>query len=108
MGKISLTVFLCTGKDCARTWRKLAAASPKKWLKHHLKEAGLPLKLHIIETVCMDRCEKAANLCFVHADCAGCVGRVRSAEDADRVLAAMRSYVERSTQASKQATGPCH
>jgi len=42
----------------------------------------------------MDRCDDAANLCCVRGACAALTQRVRSADDADRLLAALRSCVE--------------
>ena len=95
MSKVPLTVFLCTGKDCARAWRRVCPGSPGKWLKRRVAEAGLPYKLRVVKTECMDRCDDAANLCCVHGPCAALVQRVRSADDADRLLAALRSCVER-------------
>ncbi len=94
MSKVPLTVFLCAGKDCARAWRRVCDGSPGKWLKRRAREAGLPYKLQIIKTECMDRCDDAANLCGVRGNCAAFTQRVRSADDADRVLAALRSCVE--------------
>lgn len=94
MSKVPLTVFLCTGKDCARAWRRVCAGSPGKWLKRRVAEAGLPYKLRVVKTECMDRCDDAANLCCVRGTCAALVQRVRSAADADRLLAALRSCVE--------------
>src|SRR5262245_36236557 len=97
MARTAVTVFLCTGKDCARVWRKAGVGgTPRKWLKQRLKEAGLPFKLHVVETACMDRCEQAANLCFVRGRCASFETELRPAHDADRVLAALRACVERS------------
>ena len=63
MNKIPLTVFLCTSKDCSKAWRRVCHGSPGKWLKHQVQAAGLPYKLNIVETGCMDRCEQAACLC---------------------------------------------
>ena len=94
MSKQRLTVFLCQGDDCRRAWRRVCDGAPRKWLKRHLEEAGLPYKLRVVETECMDRCDDAANLCCVRGTCAALVQRVRSADDADRLLAALRSCVE--------------
>ena len=43
----------------------------------------------------MDRCEDAANCCFVHGGSAACEDRVRGEDDADRLLATLRACVER-------------
>jgi predicted metal-binding protein len=95
MSKVPVTVFLCTGKDCARAWRHFRDGSPGKWLKREVAEAGLPYKLTVVKTECMDRCERAANVCFVRGPCAVLEAGVRSAHDADRLLAALRSCIER-------------
>lgn len=95
MSKTPVTVFLCTGKDCARAWRRLCDGSPGKWLKRHVEAAGLPYKLTVVETECMDRCERAGCFCFLHGRCASLETDVRSPHDADRLLAALRSCVER-------------
>jgi hypothetical protein len=94
MSKVPLTVFLCAGKDCARAWRRVCDGSPGKWLKRRAQEAGLPYKLRVVKTECMDRCDDAANLCCVRGACAALTQRVRSDDDADRVLAALRSCAE--------------
>ena len=97
MSKVPLTVFLCTGKDCARAWRRVCDGSAAKWLKHRIEDAGLPYKLHVVKTECMDRCEDAACLCFVHGRVAGLETGVRSPDDADRLLAALRVCAEDAT-----------
>jgi hypothetical protein len=107
MSKPSVTVFLCTGKDCGRAWRKLTDATPKKWLKRRVEEAGLPYKLRVVETYCQDRCENAACLCAVSGPCAALETCIRSDDDADRVLAAFRSCVERAAPSGK-GTGATH
>jgi hypothetical protein len=96
MSKTSLTVFVCTGKDCTRAWRRVCAGSPGKWLKRQVADAGLPYKLRVVKTECMDRCASAANLCFVCGPGACSETEVRSAHDADRLLAALRACAERS------------
>jgi hypothetical protein len=97
MSKTALTVFLCTRKDCRKAWRRVCDNSPGKWLRRQVADAGLPYKLKIVKTDCMDRCERAANLCFVCGPCACFESDVRSAHDADRLLAALRSCVEGSS-----------
>jgi hypothetical protein len=94
MSKQRLTLFLCQGKDCRKAWRKLTDSAPEKWLKRHVEEAGLPYKLRVVETACQDHCEDAACLCAVRGPCAALETRVRSEDDADRVLAALRSCAE--------------
>jgi hypothetical protein len=94
MSKTRVTVFLCTGKDCRKAWARAGAGSPAKWLKRQVEKAGLPYKLHVVQTECMDRCDEAACLCAVCGDGAGFVTEVRSEEDADRALATLRSCVE--------------
>jgi predicted metal-binding protein len=94
MGKTSLTVFLCAGKDCRKAWRRVCAGSPRKWLKRQVEAAGLPYKLTVVKTECMDRCKRAACLCCVHNGQASIETDVRSADDADRLLAAFRACVE--------------
>lgn len=94
MKKTALTVFLCTGKDCGKAWRHICHGSPGKWLKQQVEAAGLPYKLTIVETDCMDRCEQAACLCAVHGRHAGLVTEMRSAHDSDRILASLRACVE--------------
>ncbi len=101
MSKVPLTVFLCVGKDCARAWRPVCDGSPGKWLKRRVTEAGLPYKLRVVKTECMDRCDDAANVCCVRDSCAAFERRVRSADDADRLLAALRSCVERAGASSE-------
>lgn len=95
MSKTHVTVFVCTGKDCSKVWRRMCDGSPGKWLKRRLDEAELPYKLHIVKTECMDRCEHAGCVCFLH----GCHGSletdVRASHDGDRLLAVLRSCVER-------------
>jgi hypothetical protein len=94
MSKTGVAVFLCTGKDCRKAWRHVCDGAAGKWLRRQVQDAGLPYKLTVVETECMDRCEDAANLCFVAGACAARQSRVRAAEDADRLLAALRSCVE--------------
>lgn len=94
MSKIRLTVFLCTGKDCRRAWDRLCSSSPRKWLKSQIKEAELPYKLNLVETSCQDNCERAACLCCVAEDWASLITKVRSPDDADRILAAFRCCAE--------------
>ena len=100
MSKTGVAVFLCTGKDCRKAWRHVCDGSAGKWLKRQVDDAGLPYKLQVIETECMDRCDDAANLCFVAGSCAAQETRFRSDHDTDRLLAAMRSCVE--TEATKK------
>jgi hypothetical protein len=95
MSKIAVTVFLCSGKDCTRAWHRLGAGSPGKWLKHQVEEAKLPYKLKIIKTECMDRCDQAACLCFMRSPQACFETEVRSTHDRDRLLAGLRSCVEK-------------
>ena len=97
MSKTTVTVFLCTGKDCRKAWRRVCDGSPGKWLKQQLAQAGLPYKLHLVKTECMDRCEHAASVCCVHGTSAATQENIRSADDADRILAALRSCVETET-----------
>jgi hypothetical protein len=94
MSKIRVQLFLCTGKDCRKAWARACPGSPAKWLKRQIENAGLPYKLNVVETACMDRCEEAACLCAVYGDRAGCVTELRAEEDGDRVLATLRSCVE--------------
>ena len=94
MSKTPLTVFLCAGKDCARAWRRVCDGSPGKWLKRHAREAGLPYKLHVVKTECMDRCDEAACLCFVHGPAAALETDVHSEHAADRLLAALRACAD--------------
>ena len=94
MSKTSVTVFLCTGKDCVRAWRHVCAHSPGKWLKRQVEEAGLPYKLNVVKTECLDECDDAANVCFVHGETAAPVKHIRHADDADRLLAELRACVE--------------
>lgn len=94
MAKIKLTVFLCHGKDCRKAWARVADCSPRKWLKMHIKQAGLPYKLNVVETSCQDNCERAACICCVADDWASSIRKIRSADDADRILAALRSCAE--------------
>ena len=98
MSKTRLTVFLCQGKDCRKAWKKVCSGSPGKWLKRRVEEAGLPYKLWIVKTECMDRCEEAACLCAVCGECADCVTEVRSAHEEDRILAHLRSCAERADE----------
>jgi hypothetical protein len=94
MSKTRITLFLCTGKDCRKAWARACPGSPAKWLKRQVEKAGLPYKLNVVETECMDRCAEAACLCAVCGEGAGFVTEVRSQEDADRALAVLRSCVE--------------
>ncbi len=95
MSKRRVTVFLCDGKDCSKSWaRACRDTSPGKWLKHLIKEAGLPYKLEIIKTECMDRCEEAACLCVVADSVAAWESRIHSHHDADRLLATLRACAE--------------
>jgi predicted metal-binding protein len=90
MSRTPLTVYICTHKDCTRAWRHLCDNSPGKWLKRQVEAAGLPYKLHIIKTDCMDRCDEAACVCFVSGDRASTQVYVRGDEDVHRLLAAAR------------------
>jgi len=93
--KRHITLFLCDDKDCRKAWSHVCqAAAPAKWLKQQVKQAGLPYKLDIIKTACMDRCEDAACLCFVADGVASWETHIRSEDDADRLLAALRACVE--------------
>jgi hypothetical protein len=105
MSKSPVTVFLCTGKDCARAWRRAGADSPGRWLKNHVAEAGLPYKLHIIKTDCMDRCEEAATLTCIHQHNAEMAVGIRGENDADRLLALLRTCVESSMPPNETLAG---
>jgi hypothetical protein len=94
MGRRALTVFVCNGKDCRKEWGRFCDAAPGKWLKRQAERAGLPYKLRVVETGCMDRCDEAGCLCFVAGRHAGFETEVRSHHDADRLLAALRACVE--------------
>lgn len=94
MSKTVVTVFLCDGKDCRKAWRRVCDNSPSKWLKKQVENAGLPYKLHIVKTECMDRCEHAASVCCVQGETAASLENINSSEDADRFLAALRCCVE--------------
>src|SRR5262249_54011073 len=89
-----VTVFLCRGKDCSRAWRRVCAGSPRKWLKRQVADAGLPYRLRVVETECMDRCDQAACLCVVAGSRACWTQEIRSADDVDAVLAGLRSTIE--------------
>ncbi|MBY0527518.1 MAG: hypothetical protein K2R98_29245 [Gemmataceae bacterium] len=93
MSKTALTVFLCTHKDCNRAWDHVCDGSPGKWLKRQFEEAGLPYKLDVVKTDCMDRCKEAACLCLVHKDHARLLTDVRSKHDIGRLLAAAMDLV---------------
>jgi hypothetical protein len=103
MAKTRLTVFLCAGKDCSRQWKAICAA-PGKWLKHQVKEAGLPYKLNVVETCCQDRCEEAACLCCVAGPRALVETCIRSRHDADRILSGLRACAE-SVEAARGTYG---
>jgi len=90
MGKRTVTVFLCTGKDCCKAWRHVTDGSPGKWLKRQVEAAGLPFKLNIVKTECMDRCDEAATVCFVNGCSAAVESEIDSPQDADRLLASLR------------------
>ena len=94
MSKVTVTAFICRGKDCTRAWRQVCDGSPKRFLKEQLKESGMPFKLNVVETCCMDQCEQAANVCFVCGDCADVAREIRAPDDADRILIHLRSCVE--------------
>jgi predicted metal-binding protein len=94
MSKTCVTVFLCDGKDCRKAWRRVCDGSPGKWLRRAIEEAGLPYKLHIIKTECMDRCDHAACLCCVHGTNAVLQENIQSPDDADDLLAALRGCAE--------------
>ena len=94
MSKTSVTVFLCTGKDCRKAWRRVCDGSPGKWLKGQVEDAGLPYKLHLVKTECMDCCKHAARLCCVQGASAMLHENLRSSDDADGFLAALRCCVE--------------
>lgn len=90
MAKRTITVFLCTGKDCHKSWRHVTDGSPAKWLKRQVEAAGLPFKLNIVKTECMDRCDQAATLCFVNGGQACMESEIDSVHDVDRLLASLR------------------
>ncbi len=94
MSKTSVMVFLCTGKDCRKAWRRVCDEPPRKWIKRQVEESGLPYKLRVVETECMDRCEHAGSVCCVHGASALFQQDIRSPDDADRLLAALRCCVE--------------
>ena len=95
MSKPHITVFLCDDKDCAKAWSRVCRhGSVGKWLKHQVKQAGLPYKLDIVKTECMDRCEDAACVCVVADGVAFWETRIRCEDDADRLLAGLRACVE--------------
>jgi hypothetical protein len=102
MSKPAMTVFLCGGKDCAKAWKRVCRNSPAKWLKRRADEAGLPFKLNVVDTECMDRCDDAATCWFVHGGAAMCVDCVHGDSDAGRILAALRDCAERAA-----ASDPC-
>jgi hypothetical protein len=91
MSKQRLTVFVCQGKDCRKAWARLTDSSAKKWLKRQVEEAELACKLRVVATECQDHCEEAGCLCAVGGRCAALETRIRSKDDADRLLAALRS-----------------
>ena len=92
MSKMALTVFLCAGKDCSKAWRRVCDCSPGKWLKHQVEDAGLPYKLKVIKTECMDHCDKAACVCFVHGQVAALETGIRAEEAAEQLLACLRAW----------------
>jgi predicted metal-binding protein len=94
MSKTAVTVFVCTGKDCRKAWRHVCGEAPGKWLKQRAEEAGLPYKLKVVKTECMDHCDEAACLCFVYGHAASFETDVHSDHAADRLLAALRACVE--------------
>ena len=94
MSKTGVTVFVCTGKDCAKAWRRVCDGSPGKWLKRQVEEAGLPYRLTVVKTECLDRCDEAACVCCVTGGRAVLTTEVRSHHDADRLLAGLRCCVE--------------
>jgi hypothetical protein len=94
MSRIPLTVFLCTGKDCSRAWRRICDDSPRKWLKRRLEETGAPCKLHIIKTDCMDRCEQAACIHLVHEGRARLETQIHSEHDLGRILEAVLDVLD--------------
>jgi predicted metal-binding protein len=94
MSKRAVTVFLCTGKDCGKAWRRVCDGSPGKWLKRQVEVAGLPYKLTVVKTECMDRCDQAACVCAVAGGRAALTTDVRSEDDGDRILAALRCCVD--------------
>jgi predicted metal-binding protein len=87
MSKPHLTVFLCDSKDCSKAWQRICDSSPRKWLKHQVEDAGLPCKLDVIKTDCMDRCKHAANLVLIHEGRAHLETEITSPKDAARLLA---------------------
>src|SRR5438445_12439419 len=90
MSKTHLTVFLCDGKDCGKAWRHVCDGSPGKWLKRQVETAGLPFKLNVVKTECMDRCDQAATVCCVNGGQACIESEIESVHDADRLLASLR------------------
>jgi hypothetical protein len=94
MSKVRLTLFVCQDKDCRKAWGRFTDNSPAKWLKRQVERAGLPYKLNVVETTCQDRCEEAACLHAVCGPAAAQAVRVCCADDADRILAALRTCAE--------------
>jgi predicted metal-binding protein len=105
MSKKTITVFLCAGKDCRKDWRRICDGSPGKWLKHQVAETGLPYKLKIVKTECMDLCEDAACLCFARDEIAHLETQIRCAHDADRLLASLRACAEKGLDAPSLVDG---
>ena len=65
-----------------------------KMAQGEVEKAGLPYKLHIVKTECMDRCDHAASVCCVQGATAALQENLRSSDDADSFLAALRCCVE--------------
>lgn len=86
MSRIPLTVFLCTDKDCKKAWRRICGSSARRWLKRRFAEAGIPCRLNVVKTDCMDHCEEAACLHFVERDRARLELKVRSQHDLARLF----------------------
>lgn len=93
MSKKVVALFVCTGKDCRRAWHK-HERSPAKWVKRYLEDADLPMKVQVVETECMDRCEEAACMCVVHAERARTLVEFRGDRDAEKLSSALRQVVE--------------
>lgn len=100
MPKTRLTLFVCSDKDCRKAWGRVTDNRPAKWLKRQVGRAGLPYKLNVIETECQDHCAEAACIQAVCGPCAAAVTTLRSEDDADRLLAALRSCVETAADAT--------
>ncbi|HMP02398.1 MAG TPA: hypothetical protein PKD86_09575 [Gemmatales bacterium] len=102
MPRTPLTVFVCTHKHCRKVWRRLPrGGSHGPDLESLAQEAGLEVRLQVVETECMDRCDDGG--CLFLAGPAG--ARWVTGLDDRHGCARLQSALRCAVQATVEPTG---